>query len=260
VLLHADENVEVTRRPSVEAGFSFHHTGHHTGQDYLMLTHRLLEGAFVPPYASHYIGAGGVVLNTRSELLVVCERHRATSALSFKLPGGALQHLIEPARNAFFLSTAGAINLPWAYIAGAVVSVLATIVLRWIVQRHEHHLEMRGWARWGRQALLVSGVVLLGATPGTWSQMPRSAHQALRDVYALATHTLAQAADAPLPTEFNFAPNLRAHAGVPFVMDQRPAKATAQSVDVRLLFADGYIVTCLVTPEFEQMFCAEGKP
>ncbi|HLE26530.1 MAG TPA: hypothetical protein VI793_00330 [Anaerolineales bacterium] len=140
------------------------------------------------------------------------------------------------------------------------LSVLATIVLRWIVQRHEHHLEMRGWARWGRQALLVSGVVLLGATPGTWSQMPRSAHQALRDVYALATHTLAQAADAPLPTEFNFAPNLRAHAGVPFVMDQRPAKATAQSVDVRLLFADGYIVTCLVTPEFEQMFCAEGKP
>src|SRR3990172_3526178 len=121
------------------------------------------------------------------------------------------------------------------------LSVLATIVLRWIVQRHEHHLEMRGWARWGRQALLVSGVVLLGATPGTWSQMPRSAHQALRDVYALATHTLA-------------------HAAVPFVMDQRPAKATAQSVDVRLLFADGYIVTCLVTPEFEQMFCAEGKP
>ena len=79
---------------AVEAGFSFHHTG----QDYLMLTHRLTEGAFVPPYASHYIGAGGVVLNGRSELLVVCERHRATAALSFKLPGGALQpgeHLVD---------------------------------------------------------------------------------------------------------------------------------------------------------------------
>ncbi|MSQ05835.1 MAG: NUDIX domain-containing protein [Dehalococcoidia bacterium] len=79
---------------AVEAGFEFHHTGH----DYLMLTHRLVEGAFVPPYASHYIGAGGVVLNDRSELLVVCERHRATAALSFKLPGGALQpgeHLVD---------------------------------------------------------------------------------------------------------------------------------------------------------------------
>jgi 8-oxo-dGTP pyrophosphatase MutT (NUDIX family) len=79
---------------AVEAGFSFHHTG----QDYLMLTLRLVEGAFVPPYASHYIGAGGVVLNQRGELLVVCERHRATSALSFKLPGGALQpgeHLVD---------------------------------------------------------------------------------------------------------------------------------------------------------------------
>jgi len=79
---------------AVEAGFTFHHTG----QDYLMLTNRLLEGAFVPPYASHYIGAGGVVLNPQQELLVVCERHRATSALSFKLPGGALQpgeHLVD---------------------------------------------------------------------------------------------------------------------------------------------------------------------
>jgi AAA family ATP:ADP antiporter len=37
------------------------------------------------------------------------------------------QHLLRPARNAFFLSTAGAENLPWAYIASAIVSALATI-------------------------------------------------------------------------------------------------------------------------------------
>ncbi len=37
------------------------------------------------------------------------------------------QHLLRPARNAFFLSTAGAENLPWAYIASAVVSALATL-------------------------------------------------------------------------------------------------------------------------------------
>ncbi|HKY60760.1 MAG TPA: MFS transporter, partial [Gemmatimonadota bacterium] len=45
----------------------------------------------------------------------------------------SLQHLIKPARNAFFLSTAGAANLPWAYIAGAVVSAVATLAYgRWI--------------------------------------------------------------------------------------------------------------------------------
>jgi AAA family ATP:ADP antiporter len=43
------------------------------------------------------------------------------------------QQLLKPARNAFFLTTAGSQNLPWAYIVGAVVSVVSTTVYaRWI--------------------------------------------------------------------------------------------------------------------------------
>ena len=79
---------------AVEAGFTFHHSG----ADYLMLTLRLVEGAYIPPYASHYIGAGGVVLNDRRELLVVCEKYRRTGRPYYKLPGGALhegEHLVE---------------------------------------------------------------------------------------------------------------------------------------------------------------------
>ncbi len=79
---------------AVEAGFSFHHTGDH----YLMLTYPLEAGAFIPPYASHYIGAGGVVLSEERELLVVSERYRSRKAPSYKLPGGALhqgEHLVE---------------------------------------------------------------------------------------------------------------------------------------------------------------------
>ena len=80
---------------AVEAGFSFHHTG----KDYLMLTYQLATDAFIPPYATHYIGIGGVVLNGENELLVVSERHgRATRAPSYKLPGGALhpgEHLVD---------------------------------------------------------------------------------------------------------------------------------------------------------------------
>lgn len=79
----------------VEEGFSFHHTG----ENHLMLTYPLVEGAFIPPYATHYIGVGGVVLNHERELLVVCERHgRASRGPSYKLPGGALQpgeHLVD---------------------------------------------------------------------------------------------------------------------------------------------------------------------
>ena len=60
---------------AVAAGFRFHHS-----QDYLMLTLPLQEGAFVPPYAGHYIGAGGAVLNERRELLVVLEQYHIKPA------------------------------------------------------------------------------------------------------------------------------------------------------------------------------------
>ena len=68
------------------AGFGFHHTA----ESYLMMTCRLEQDAFVPPFATHYIGAGGVVINAHRELLVVCERHRRSDRPYFKLPGGAI--------------------------------------------------------------------------------------------------------------------------------------------------------------------------
>lgn len=78
----------------VDAGSVFHHST----TEYLMLTLRLVEDAFVPLYATHYIGAGGVVINEKNELLVVCERFRGGRAPYYKLPGGALlpeEHLAE---------------------------------------------------------------------------------------------------------------------------------------------------------------------
>ena len=79
---------------AVAAGFTFHHSD----EGDLVLTRRLVEDAFVPTHATHYVGVGGVVLNARRELLVVCERHRRTSRRYYKLPGGALQpgeHLVD---------------------------------------------------------------------------------------------------------------------------------------------------------------------
>ncbi len=76
------------------AGFRFHHSQ----EDYVMLVRRLRPDALVPHYATHYIGAGGVVLNSRGELLVVSERHRRSARPYYKLPGGALhpgEHLVD---------------------------------------------------------------------------------------------------------------------------------------------------------------------
>ena len=75
-------------------GFIFHHANDHD----VMMTRRLVPEAFVPTHATHYVGVGGVVINDRRELLVVCERHRATNRKYYKLPGGALQpgeHLVD---------------------------------------------------------------------------------------------------------------------------------------------------------------------
>lgn len=80
---------------AVEVGFQFHHSG----DEYLMLTYRLIPDAFIPPHATHYIGAGGVVLNDQRELLVIWEKaHRMRNHRYYKLPGGALhlgEHLVD---------------------------------------------------------------------------------------------------------------------------------------------------------------------
>ena len=77
---------------ATQRGFTYHHAD----ADGLTATLALIPGSFIPPYATHYIGAGGVVLNSRDELLVVCERYRIDNRPPFyKLPGGAL----EPGEN-----------------------------------------------------------------------------------------------------------------------------------------------------------------
>ena len=72
---------------AVSQGFIFHHSAEH----YLMLTIILQEGAWLPEFATHYIGIGGVVLTPERELLVVREIYGAAGRPpTLKLPGGAL--------------------------------------------------------------------------------------------------------------------------------------------------------------------------
>jgi 8-oxo-dGTP pyrophosphatase MutT (NUDIX family) len=70
----------------VALGFEFHHAR----ADFVMLVHRLSPDAFMPTDASHFVGAGAVVINDRNELLVVCERVHANANKKpfYKMPGG----------------------------------------------------------------------------------------------------------------------------------------------------------------------------
>lgn len=78
----------------------------------------------------------------------------------------ALQHLLKPARNAFFLSTAGAENLPWAYIGSAVASVPAMLAYgRWIAPLSRERLIF------GSQATILVSLIAFWAllrSPTAW--------------------------------------------------------------------------------------------
>ena len=80
---------------AAQRGFTYHHAD----ADGITATLMLIPNSFIPPYATHYVGAGGVVLNDRQELLVVCERYRIDNRPPFyKLPGGALEqgeHIVD---------------------------------------------------------------------------------------------------------------------------------------------------------------------
>ena len=68
-------------------GFEFHSTD----PDALTLTLKLAADVSLPSGPTHQIGAGGVVINDKNELLVIVERaHAKTLPNYFKLPGGAV--------------------------------------------------------------------------------------------------------------------------------------------------------------------------
>ena len=55
-------------------GFDFHHCN----GNILVLVKKLLMDTPIPSFASHHIGAGGVVTNSKNQLLVVSEKYRST--------------------------------------------------------------------------------------------------------------------------------------------------------------------------------------
>ena len=69
------------------AGFSFHHAE----PGMVMMTRPLRADAYIPHYATHNVGGGGVVIDAEQRLLVVNERYRRDrSKPYYKLPGGSL--------------------------------------------------------------------------------------------------------------------------------------------------------------------------
>jgi ADP-ribose pyrophosphatase YjhB (NUDIX family) len=70
---------------AVSQGFIYHHAN----EEGLQLILKLQPDAFVPGYATHYLGAGGVLIDEQNRILVIQEKHHTRR--HYKLPGGALE-------------------------------------------------------------------------------------------------------------------------------------------------------------------------
>ena len=82
---------------AVRHGFEYHSVS----DGLVRMVLRLNEDAYIPSDATHYIGAGGVVIRNDDELLVVSERYRRSGGRHLKLPGGALhpgEHIVDAVR------------------------------------------------------------------------------------------------------------------------------------------------------------------
>ena len=65
---------------------------HHAKSEYLMLTKWLDKGASrLPGYATHYIGVGGMVLNSQRTKLLCIQEQRPLLPGVWKLPGGLVE-------------------------------------------------------------------------------------------------------------------------------------------------------------------------
>lgn len=76
----------------VQSGFVYHHAD----AGGLQLVRRLIPDAYIPEYATHTVGVGGVLLDDENRILVVQERR--PKRRHYKLPGGAAdpgEHLVN---------------------------------------------------------------------------------------------------------------------------------------------------------------------
>lgn len=139
-----------------------------------------------------------------------------------------------------------------------VICLPIAALVRWLAGRQQRLQVLSGRRRWRAQVTQVLLITALGGLAGSWAQMSPAAQEAVRRVHVVVGRALAAPAGAPLTAALRGVPEIRAHAASPYTLDQRPIPGTSDQVDVRVVFADGYVIRCATDLKTGWLECRPG--
>lgn len=131
------------------------------------------------------------------------------------------------------------IVLIFTLIPMTVMSLPVALVLRWLVDRHEHVLELN--QRLVRVIPLILLAIVLGIGSGYFLKMSKRAVQATRFMHNL-LQTAPQDAENPLHDVAGF----QEHVDMSYKLFQQTSETSTEGFDVHAEYPDGYSVRCIV--------------
>lgn len=158
------------------------------------------------------------------------------------LVGAAVAGLLALA-SALFLSSVAmgmkVIVLIFALIPMTAMSLPVTLILRWLVDRHEQALELQRHMTQIVPLLLLAFVLGIGS--GYLMKMSKRAVQATQFM-----HNLLQTAPQDAEIPIHDVPGFQDHIDMSYKLFQRTSETSTEGFDVRAEYPDGYSVTCIV--------------
>jgi hypothetical protein len=131
-------------------------------------------------------------------------------------------------------------------------------LIRWAVNWHTDNTQHSG-LRWLRsQGVLLTGVVLVAAFAGSWSQMPAYAQEGVRQVHRVLQFAIANP-DKPLAVSLKETPDIREHLNSSYSLVQHSVDSSSTGVEVTVLFADNYGISCVIGQAGDTPICKPGK-
>ena len=164
-----------------------------------------------------------------------------TEALPGLLVGAAVASFVALLSALFSASTTLGLKilvLIFTLVPMAALSLPVTLILRWLVDKHDHALQSRQIVQ---IVFLVLLAVVLGAGSGYFLKMSQRALDATRFM-----NQSLQAAPQEADNLIHALPGFQSHAGMKYELLQEASQSSTEGFDVRAVYEDGYIVKCVV--------------